>query len=98
MPDQAAHRLGNARHDRRQRRRRQARIADPSSYLTQAMSVQRLTEILASLDFNRQRQSRLVVDPSVRTFLLKATQAAAADLSELTIRQALNRHVIRPPR
>jgi len=53
--------------------------AAPMAYLTEQMTVQRLTEVLAALPFNSHEEAKVVLDPGVQAFLLAATRAAAAD-------------------
>ena len=48
-------------------------------YLSEQMTVQRLTEVLAALPFNSHEEAKVVLDPGVQAFLIRATKAAAAD-------------------
>jgi hypothetical protein len=48
-------------------------------YLCEQMTVGRMVEALEGLQFNKREEGRLVVDPGVTNFLIRATKAAAAD-------------------
>jgi hypothetical protein len=48
-------------------------------YLSEMMSVSRMVEVLEALHFNKREEARLVLDPGVQAFLIRATKAAAAD-------------------
>ena len=48
-------------------------------YLSEMMSVGRLVEVLEGLHFNKREEARLVIDPGIQAFLIRAAKAAAAD-------------------
>jgi len=57
-------------------------------YLTEMMSVGRMVEVLEGLQFNKHEEGRLVVDPGITNFLIRATKAAAADHLDAKVRHA----------
>ena len=57
------------------------------TYLVEEMSVGRLTEVLQSLQFNREGLCRISVDEGARNYLLRATRAVGGD-PETTLRHA----------
>jgi hypothetical protein len=65
------------------------------AYLVEEMSVGRLTEVLQSLQFNREGLCRVNVDEGARNYLLRATRAAGGD-PDVKVRHAWRS--IRPPR
>jgi hypothetical protein len=66
------------------------------SYLSEQMTVGRMVEALEALHFNKHEEGRLVVDPGVQAFLIRATKAAAADHFDDKVRHAWRG--IKPPR
>jgi hypothetical protein len=65
-------------------------------YLSEMMSVSRMVEVLEGLHFNKREEARLVLDPGVQAFLIRATKTAAADHLDAKVRHAWRS--IRPPR
>ena len=55
-------------------------------HLSEMMSVGRMVEVLEGLQFNKREEGRLVVDPGVTNFLIRATKAAAADHLDAKVR------------
>ena len=45
-----------------------------------------MVEVLEGLQFNKREEGRLVVDPGVTNFLIRATKAAAADHLDAKVR------------
>jgi hypothetical protein len=73
------------------------KLAPPiSGYLSEQMSVARMVEVLERLQFNKQEEARLMIDPGVQAFLIRASRAAAADHLDAKVRHAWR--AIRPPR
>jgi hypothetical protein len=65
-------------------------------YLCEQMTVSRMVEALEGLQFNKREEARLVLDPGVTNFLIRATKAAAADHLDQKVRHTWRS--IRPPR
>jgi hypothetical protein len=65
-------------------------------YLSEMMSVGRMVEVLEGLQFNKREEGRLVVDPGITNFLIRAAKAAAADHLDMKVRHVWRS--IRPPR
>ena len=65
-------------------------------HLSEMMSVGRMVEVLEGLQFNKREEGRLVVDPGVAAFLVRASKAAAADHLDAKVRQVWRS--IRPAR
>jgi hypothetical protein len=64
-------------------------------HLSEQMSVTQLVQRLETLRFDSHEQARVMIDPGVQAFLIRATKAAAVDPN------AKVRHVwrgIKPPR
>jgi hypothetical protein len=64
-------------------------------YLDEQMTVAQLAQHLEALRFDSHEEARIMIDPGVQNFLLRATKAAAVDPN------AKVRHtwrLIRPPR
>ena len=55
-------------------------------HLSEMMSVGRMVEVLEGLQFNKREEGRLVVDPGITNFLIRATKAAAADHLDAKVR------------
>ena len=51
------------------------------AYLSEQMSVARMVEALEALRFNKREEARLVLDPGVRDYLVRASRAAAVIIS-----------------
>ena len=55
-----------------------SKLAPPiSGYLCEQMTVSGMVEALERLQFNKREEARLVVDPGVQEFLIRASRAAA---------------------
>jgi len=67
----------------------------PVAYLSEQMSIRRIAEILEALRFDAHQEAKVVLDPGVRDYLLRASRAVAADPG-VKIRHAWRS--IRPPR
>ena len=65
-------------------------------YLSEMMSVGRMVEVFEGLQFNKREEARLVLDPGVQAFLIRATKAAAADHLDQKVRHTWR--LIKPPR
>jgi hypothetical protein len=65
-------------------------------YLCEQMTVSRMVEALEALHFNRHAEARLVLDPGVQEFLIRATKVVAADHFDDKVRHAWRG--IKPPR
>jgi hypothetical protein len=50
------------------------------------MTVGRIVEALEQLQFNKHEEARLMIDPGVQAFLLRAAKAAAADHLDAKVR------------
>ena len=74
-----------------------SKLAPPiSGYLCEQMTVSGMVDALERLQFNKREEARLVVDPGVQNFLIRATKAAAADHLDAKVRHVWRS--IRPPR
>ena len=56
------------------------------AYLSEQMSVARMVEALEALRFNKREEARLVLDPGMRDYLVRASRAAAADHLDAKVR------------
>ena len=65
-------------------------------YLCEQMTVGRMVEALEALHFNKREEARLVLDPGVQAFLIRASKAAAADHLDAKVRHVWRG--IKPPR
>jgi hypothetical protein len=68
----------------------------PSTYLDEQLTVTQLAQRLEELQFDKHEHARVVIDPGVQNFLLRATKAAAADHLDAKVRHVWRS--IRPPR
>jgi hypothetical protein len=66
-----------------------------AAYLSEQMTVAGLTEALAALPFDAHQESKIVLDPGVRDYLLRAALAVGGDPGA-KVRHAWR--LIRPPR
>ena len=67
----------------------------PSTHLNEQLTVAQLAQRLETLHFDKHEYARIVIDPGVQAFLIRAAKAAAVDPN------AKVRHtwrLIRPPR
>ena len=67
----------------------------PSTHLDEQLTVAQLAQRLETLHFDKHEYARIVIDPGVQAFLIRAAKAAAVDPN------AKVRHtwrLIRPPR
>ena len=55
-------------------------------HLDEQMSVTQLVQRLEALRFDSHEEARVMIDPGVQAFLIRATKAAAADRPEAKIR------------
>ena len=55
-------------------------------HLDEQMSVTQLVQRLEALHFDSHEEARVMIDPGVQAFLIRATKAAAADRPEAKIR------------
>ena len=65
-------------------------------HLSEHMSVTQLVQRLETLHFDSHEEARIMIDPGVQAFLIRATKAAAADHLDAKVRHAWRG--IRPPR
>ena len=66
-----------------------------TGYLSEQMSVARMVEALEGLQFNSHEEAKIMIDPGVQAFLIRATRAAADHLDQ-KVRHTWR--LIRPPR
>ena len=64
--------------------------------LDEQLTVAELAERLETLHFDKHEHARILIDPGVQNFLLRATKAAAADRLDAKVRHVWRS--IRPPR
>jgi hypothetical protein len=65
-------------------------------HLDEQMSVTQLVQRLEALHFDPHEEARVMIDPGVQNFLIRATKAAATDHLDAKVRHASR--AIRPPR
>ena len=65
-------------------------------HLFEQMSVTQLVQRLETLRFDSHEQARVMIDPGVQAFLIRATKAAAADHLDAKVRHVWR--AIRPSR
>jgi hypothetical protein len=65
-------------------------------HLDEQMSVTQLVRHLEALHFDSHEEARVMIDPGVQAFLIRATKAAAADHLDAKVRHTWR--LIRPPR
>jgi hypothetical protein len=65
-------------------------------HLDEQMSVTQLVQRLEALRFDSHEEARVMIDPGVQAFLIRATKAAAADHLDQKVRHAWRG--IKPPR
>jgi hypothetical protein len=65
-------------------------------YLDEQMTVAQLAQLLEALRFDKHEKARVMIDPGVQAFLIRATKAAAADHLDAKVRHVWRS--IRPPR
>jgi hypothetical protein len=68
----------------------------PMSYLDEQLTISQLVQRLEALHFDSHEQARVMLDPGVQNFLLRATKAAAADHFDAKVRHVWR--AIKPPR
>jgi len=66
------------------------------AHLHEQMSVAQLVQRLETLHFDSREEARVMIDPGVQAFLIRATKAAAADHLDAKVRHVWR--AIRPPR
>ena len=64
-------------------------------HLSEQMSVTQLVQRLETLHFDSHEEARVMIDPGVQAFLIRATKAAAADHLDSKVRHVWRS--IRPP-
>ena len=57
-------------------------------HLSEQMSVTQLVQRLEALRFDSHEEARVMIDPGVQAFLIRATKAAAADHLDAKVRHA----------
>ena len=57
-------------------------------HLSEQMSVTQLVQRLETLHFDSHEDARIMIDPGVQAFLIRATKAAAADHLDQKVRHA----------
>ena len=57
-------------------------------HLDEQMSVTQLVQRLETLHFDSHEEARIMIDPGVQAFLIRATKAAAADHLDAKVRHA----------
>ena len=57
-------------------------------HLDEQMSVTQLVQRLEALRFDSHEEARVMIDPGVQAFLIRATKAAAADHLDAKVRHA----------
>jgi hypothetical protein len=55
-------------------------------YLDEQMTVAQLAQLLEALRFDSHERARVMIDPGVQAFLIRATKAAAADHLDAKVR------------
>jgi hypothetical protein len=65
-------------------------------YLDEQMTVAQLAQHLEALHFDSHERARVMIDPGVQAFLLRATKAVAADHLDDKVRHTWR--LIQPPR
>ena len=65
-------------------------------HLSEQMSVTQLVQRLETLHFDSHEDARIMIDPGVQAFLIRATKAAAADHLDQKVRHTWR--LIKPPR
>jgi hypothetical protein len=65
-------------------------------HLSEQMSVTQLVQRLETLHFDSHEEARIMIDPGVQAFLIRATKAAAADHLDQKVRHTWR--LIKPPR
>jgi len=65
-------------------------------HLSEQMSVTQLVQRLETLHFDSHEEARVMIDPGVQAFLIRATKAAAADHLDAKVRHVWR--AIKPPR
>ena len=65
-------------------------------HLSEQMSVTQLVQRLETLHFDSHEEARVMIDPGVQAFLIRATKAAAADHLDQKVRHTWR--LIKPPR
>ena len=65
-------------------------------HLSEQMSVTQLVQRLETLHFDSHEEARIMIDPGVHAFLIRATKAAAADHLDQKVRHTWR--LIKPPR
>jgi hypothetical protein len=68
----------------------------PPLCLDEQMTVAQLAQLLETLHFDKHERARVMLDPGVQNFLIRATKAAAADHLDAKVRHVWRS--IRPPR
>jgi hypothetical protein len=63
--------------------------------LDEQMTVAQLAQLLEALRFDKHEKARVMIDPGVQAFLIRATKAAAADHLDSKVRHVWRS--IRPP-
>jgi hypothetical protein len=65
-------------------------------HLDEQMTVAQLAQLLEALRFDWHEEARVMIDPGVQAFLIRATKAAAAEHLDAKVRHGWRS--IRPPR
>jgi hypothetical protein len=66
------------------------------THLHEQMSVTQVVQLLEGLHFDKHEEARVMIDPGVQAFLIRASRAAAADHLDAKVRHVWRS--IRPPR
>jgi hypothetical protein len=66
------------------------------THLHEQMSVTKVVQLLEALHFDKHEEARVLIDPGVQAFLIRASRAAAADHLDAKVRHVWRS--IRSPR
>ena len=58
----------------------------PMAYLNEQLTISQLVQRLETLRFDAHEAARIMIDPGVQAFLIRATKAAAADHLDAKVR------------
>ena len=58
----------------------------PMSYLNERLTISQLVQRLETLHFDSHEQARVMLDPGIQNFLIRAAKAAAADHLDQKVR------------
>ena len=61
----------------------------PSTHLNEQLTVAQLAQRLEELHFDKHECARVMIDPGVQAFLVRATKAAAADHLDARVRHSV---------